>query len=171
MDKKKQLEELKSRKDKFEYKGNLIEYQLLGNRNNEERYMTYEVDPFNQYQNFLYKRALFGLKIYSQEEISAMNKEKRIRISKVHRKTQRILNVYKQEVVNMLSNNIFKKLFPASSITKALLGKLDFVDNDFISTLDFKTLGITKDHIVNRMIQERILPKNFYELKSITLHD
>jgi hypothetical protein len=133
--------------------------------------MDYEIDPFNQYQNFLYKRALFGLKIYTPEELDAMKKEKRARINKIQRKTQKTLNVYKQEIVNSLTNNIFQRYFPNSPITRALLGEFNFTDYEYVNTLDFKALGIGKEHIVNRLIREKILPKNFYELKSVTIHD
>lgn len=171
MNKISELEGLKNRKDKFEYKGKLEEFQQLGSLNKGKKYVEYEVDPFNQYQNFLYKRALYGLKVYNDQEIKLMKKEKRARINKVQRKTQRVLNVYKQEVVNKLTNNIFQKFFPNSPITKALMGEFNNTDSEFINTLDFKTLGISKEHIINRLMQEKILPKNFYELKSITLND
>jgi hypothetical protein len=171
MDKIKGLEEIKNRKGKFEYKGKLEEFQQRGSENNGKRYMEYEIDPFNQYQNFLYKRALFGLKIYTPEELDIMKKEKRARINKIQRKSQRILNVYKQEIVNKLTNNIFQRYFPNSPITKALMGEFNFTDAEHVNTLDFKELGISKEHIVNRLIQEKVLPKNFYDLKSVTLHD
>jgi hypothetical protein len=165
------LEEIKNRKDKFEYKGKLEEFQQHGPTNKGRRYMDYEVDPFNQYQNFLYKRALFGLKIYTPIELDTMKKEKRARISKIQRKTQKVLNVYKQEIVNQLTNNIFQRYFPNSPITRALIGEYNFTDYEYVNTLDFKALGIGKEHIVNRLIREKILPKNFYELKSVTIHD
>ena len=171
MNKIKGLEEIKNRRGKFEYKGKLEEFQQHGSSNKGKRYMEYEVDPFNQYQNFLYKRALFGLKVYTSEELQIMKKEKRARINKIQRKTQRILNVYKQEVVNKLTNNIFSKYFPNSPITRALIGEFNFTDPEYVNTLDFKALGIGKEHIVNRLIQEKVLPKNFYDLKSVTLHD
>ena len=171
MNKTKGLEEIKTRKDKFEYKGKLEEFQQHGPTNKGRRYMDYEVDPFNQYQNFLYKRALFGLKIYTPIEVDAMKKEKRTRICKIQRKTQKILNVYKQEIVNQLTNNIFQRYFPNSPITRALLGEFNFTDYEYVNNLDFKALGIGKEHIVNRLIREKILPKNFYDLKSVTLHD
>lgn len=171
MDKIKGLEEIKNRRSKFEYKGKLEEFQQRGPENKGKRYMEYEIDPFNQYQNFLYKRAMFGLKIYTPEELDAMKKEKRARINKIQRKTQKVLNVYKQEVVNKLTNNIFQRYFPNSPITKALMGELNITDSEYINTLDFKALGIGKEQIVNRLIQEKILPKNFYDLKSVSLHD
>lgn len=165
---------MKSRRqgeEKYEYRGSLEEFQLYGSQINDKRYAEYEVDPFNQYQNFLYKRALFGLKMYSPEEIQQMTDARKSRIVKLHRRSQKILNIYKQEAVNKITNNLFVKYFPNSPITKALVGELNFTDPEFVNKIDFKMLGISKENIINRLIQEKILPKNFYDLKSITLHE
>ena len=156
---------------KFVYRGNLEGLQQYGSQINGQRYMDYEVDPFNQYQNFLYKRLLYGLNMYSQEEVLVMPITKRQRILKNQRKAQKTLNVYKQEIVNKISNNFFQKYFPESPITKALVGEFNFTDEDFINKFDFKSLGITKKSIIDRLIQAKLLPNNFYELKGITLHE
>jgi hypothetical protein len=156
-----QLEELKEK---------LEAYQLHGTQINNRRYAEYEIDPFNQYQNFLYKRALFGLKMYSTEEVEAMQEKKKARINKIHKKTQKVLNLYKQEIVNAITNNIFTRFFPSSPITQALVGQYTFTDPEYKNSMDFRQLGISKQAIVDRLIREKILPTNFYELKSITLH-
>jgi hypothetical protein len=39
-------------------------------------------------------------------------------------------------------------------------------DPEYISTLEFKDLGISKKDIVIKLIQEKVLPNNFYELKA-----
>jgi len=158
-------------REKYQYVGSLEDFQLYGSQINDKKYTEYEVDPYNQYQNFLYKRALFGLKMYSPEEIAQMTAERKSRIVKLHRRAQKILNVYKQEVVNQFTNNIFTKYFPNSSITKALTGELNFTDPEYINKMDFKFLGISKESVINKLIREKILPKNFYELKSISLHE
>lgn len=155
----------------FEYQGKLEEFQLNGSKHKGKRYTEYEVLHLNEYQNFLYKRAMMGLKIYSPEELSSMHEEKKKRIKKVFNRTQRVLNIYKQEVVNRLTNNIFITLFPNSPITKALTEDLCYTDPEFVNTLDLRTLGLTKRNIVDRLIESKILPKNFYELNSVTLHE
>jgi len=155
----------------FEYQGKLEEFQLKGSNHKGKRYTNYEVEHFNEYQNFLYKRAVIGLKIYSPEELSSMEDKKKKRIRKIHNRTQRVINIYKQEVVNRLTNNIFIKLFPNSPITKALTEDLCYTDPEFVNTLDMKALGITKRNIIDKLIESNILPKNFYELKSVTLHE
>lgn len=165
------LEGLGKRADKFQYTGKLEDFQLHGAQVNGKKYISYEAGPFNEYQNFLYKRALMGLKIYSPEELSSMKEDKKARIKKIYSKTQKVLNVYKQEVVNRLTNNIFTKLFPTSPVTQALVNELTFTDSDFVNTLNFKVLNISKSDIIEQLINNRILPKNFYELKGVSLHD
>ena len=77
-----------TKKQKFEYSGKLAEYQLY----KQNTYTKYEVDQYSQYQNFLYKRALYGLKSLPVEEVEKMSEQKKIRINRVNRRAQRVLN-------------------------------------------------------------------------------
>lgn len=156
------------KKNNYEYSGKLEQYQLEGSTFNGKKYTSYEL---GYYQNFLYKRAMYGLKMYTDKEVSAMSAVNKSKIINLQKKTQRVLNIYKQEVVNKISNNIFTRLFPNSPITKALVGELTFTDTEFINTIDFKSLGITKELIINKLIKENILPHNFYELKNIKVNE
>lgn len=130
----------------------------------------YEQDPFNSRQNFLYKRALIGVGIYNKKEIDEMSNEKLKRINKIHRKTQTILNLWKQEVLIGKSNKLIAGLFsvPQYGLLKEILNDTA-IDKEFVCTLSFKDLGITKNSVINRLITEKILPKNFYELKPTEL--
>lgn len=127
----------------------------------------FEKDPFNTRQNFLYKRALLGVVVYSDQEIKEMSNEKLKRVNKIHRKTQTILNLWKQEILINKSNTMLKKAF--GDFQHAVILKEIFdtrqIDKEFICTLSFKDLGITKSDIINRLIVEKILPKNFHDLK------
>ena len=126
----------------------------------------YEQDPYNSRQNFLYKRALIGISVYGEKEISEMSNEKLKRVNKIHRKTQVILNLWKQELLISKSNRIIKDKFPDMKygIIKEIFS-YNAIDKDFVCTLSFKDLGITKAQVINRLIVEKILPKNFHELK------
>jgi hypothetical protein len=147
-------------KNKLEYKGKLEAYQLYrGNT-----YTEYEKDNYNGYQNHLYKRALYGLSAFTQDEIATMCSKKKQRVNKVYMKGQNVINLYKQKVTNAYSNFIFKTLFPESPLTQFFV-ETEETDAEFKNTLTFKQLGITKDQIVGIFITEGILPKNFYELK------
>lgn len=127
--------------------------------------MQYERDPYNSYQNFLYNRALFGLKVYEKEELDNMHWDKKKRIIKVHKRTQSLLNIWKQRITIELTNHLFRDRFPDSEITQDLIGKFGEVDPDFVNDIPFKLLRISKDDIVERLIEEGILPRNFRELK------
>ncbi len=148
------------------YSGSKSSYQTQGNNYRGRRYTQYERDPYNSYQNFLYNRALFGLSVYEKDELDKMHWDKRKRISRVHRRTQQMLNVWKQQIVNELSNHLFSTVFPDSYITEGLLKTHgNSVDPEFMNTIPFKLLKIGKDDIVDKLIEEGILPKNFEELK------
>jgi hypothetical protein len=120
---------------------------------------------YTDHQNFLYNRALHGLSIYSPEEVVIMAPEKRKRIIQMHKKTQKILNLWKQEIVNVLANKLFTDIFPDMEITKCLV---DFYgtngDPEYINNMSFKSLKISKEQIICYLIDKKILPKNFNEL-------
>jgi hypothetical protein len=144
---------------KLEYTGKIESYQLYrGNT-----YMEYEKDNYNNYQNHLYKRALYGLSAFSQEELATMCSKKKQRVSKVYMKGQNVINLYKQKLTNAYSNFVFKTLFPESPLTQFFM-ETEETDVEFKNTLTFKDLGITKDKIIGVFINEGILPKNFHEL-------
>lgn len=145
------------------YKGKLSDVQLNGSM---VRWRSeYEKDVFNERQNFLYRRALFGLSVYSQEEIRQMHSQKRKRIIKVHNKTQEVLNIWKQQMMNEITNQWMKKVFWNSSVVKKLIEEFgNDTDPAYISRVKFKDLGIDKTQVVEKLIQEKLLPSNFYEL-------
>ena len=126
----------------------------------------FEKDAFNVYQNFLYKRAMFGLSVYSPEELEKMNPDKRNRVQKVHLRCQYVLNIWKQQICNQFTNNLLRTFFPTRDEAKLFFVKhAETVDPMFKNTLNFKDMGVRKEHIVQKLIQEGVLPKNFYSLK------
>lgn len=125
----------------------------------------FERDAFNPYQNFLYKRALFGLGVYDKEELEKMRPEKKARIQKVHVRCQSVLNLWKQQLCNVFTNNLLQKLFPKRELAQLFfVTHKETVDPGFLSTLNFKDLGVSKKQIVDKLVSEGILPKNFYSL-------
>jgi len=126
----------------------------------------YEQDVFNEYQNFLYRRLLYGITIYTPSEVKKMPDKTKNRIISDYRKCQEVLNIWKQQMTNAYTNIIFKTLFPSTK-----LGKLFYVthenstDTEFKNTLPFKSYKLTKIEISKKLIDEGLLPKNFYELK------
>jgi hypothetical protein len=125
---------------------------------------SYEIDGYNQYQNYLYKRALYGLSSLTEQELATMCSKKRQRIINVYKRAQVVLNKLKQEATISYSNFIFKTLFPNSPITEFLLAD-NHTDDKVINTLNFKDLGIDKKQIITIFMAEGVLPKNFLSLE------
>jgi len=140
-------------------KQQIKDYQL----NAGKTYMNYETDGYSQYQNYLYKRALYGLDALSEQELATICSKKKQRVVNVYKRAQVTLNKFKQQVTIQYSNFVFKTLFPNSPITSILLADTE-VDESFKNTLTFKELGINKDQIITIFINEGILPKNFLSL-------
>jgi len=130
----------------------------------EREIMIYEQDEFNTYQNFLYKRVLFGLSMYEPDQLKTMHFEKKKRISKVHIHAQQVLNLWKQQVCMIVSNGLLRELSCTSKLVKEIIDSTT-TDLYFTNALRFKDFGITKKQIVNKLIKEGVLPGNFYELK------
>jgi hypothetical protein len=125
--------------------------------------VSYEMDGYNQYQNYLYKRALHGLSALTEKELATMCSKKKQRIINVYKRAQVVLNKLKQQATINYSNFIFKTLFPNSPITDFLLAD-EYTDDKVINTLNFKDLNIDKKQIISIFIAEGVLPKNFLSL-------
>ena len=134
-------------------------YQLSAGK----MYMQYETDGYSQYQNYLYKRALYGLSALSEQELATMCSKKKQRVINVYKRAQVVINKLKQEFTIQYTNLLFQKLFPNSPLTDALLAHSE-TDDKFKNTLTFKDLGIEKKDIISIFISEGILPKNFLSL-------
>ena len=126
-------------------------------------YVQYEQDKYSTYQNYLYKRALYGLEALDEKELATMCGKKKQRILNVFKRAQTVLNVFKQKRTIEYTNRFFEALFPKSLLTRALV-QLNETDEKFKNTLTFKDLNITKDDIISIFIAEGILPKNFLSL-------
>jgi hypothetical protein len=142
-------------------KQNIKEYQL----NAGKTHTIYEQDSYSNYQNYLYKRALYGLSSINQEELDIMCSKKKQRIINVYKRAQVVLNTLKQQATISYTNFLFKTLFPKSPITQFLLSETE-TDTTFKNTLNFKDLGIDKSQIISIFIAEGVLPRNFLSLEA-----
>jgi len=157
------ISQVSNREERVNYKGKFSSLQEFGNSYKGKTYTKYESDVFNKYQNFLYKRALYGLKMYDDSEINIMHWQKIKRIRKVNKRTQRIINIWKQELTNSYTTSFFEQIFPKSPITKGLQ-ETNYTDPEFNCKLSFKDLGVKKENVIKKLHSEGVLPKNFYEL-------
>jgi len=128
------------------------------------KYQEFEKDKYSPYQNYLYKRALYGLDSLSVEELNTMCSKKRSRIVNVYNRGQLVVNKYKHQVTKKLTDKLLGSLFPNSSLISEIINCED-IDNNYKNTLTFKDLSIEKDMIVELFISEGILPKNFLSLE------
>ena len=142
------------------FKKDVKNYQL----NVSKSYLQYEQDKYSEYQNYLYKRALYGLNSLTEQEIVTMCSKKKQRIVNVYKRAQLVLNKLKQDITISYSNFIFKTLFPNSPITEYLLSDTE-TDSAFKNILTFKDLDINNDKIITIFMSEGILPKNFLSLE------
>jgi hypothetical protein len=157
------IKTLKERVEKTTYTGTFKDFQAFGSSFKGERYADYEKSPYNELQNFLYKRALFGLKIYSDQNAKELHWQKRQRIQKVHKRAQKELNIWKQEKMISITNKVFD-IFRRSSFAKEVIDIYSDPDPKFISKASFKELSLSKEDVINRLLSRGILPKNFKTL-------
>jgi len=148
------------------YSGKFSDHQVNGNNISSKRYGKVEYESLSEYQSFLYNRALFGISVYSTEELKNMRWDKRKRIMKVHKRAQIVLNIWKQQIVNHLSTHLFTSIFPSTPLTESIINTTDDIDPDYVNRMSFKALRITKTQIVSKLVAEGILPPDFYELKT-----
>jgi hypothetical protein len=115
-------------------------------------------------QNYLYRKAIMGLKGIPPNLINKLSYEQKRDIERLAKKVQRILNIWKQEICINRTNTIFKELFPNTLFTNTLINDFSKPDIKYFNTLDFKVLGIKKEDIIAKLIENHCLPLNFYEL-------
>jgi hypothetical protein len=143
------------RYQKIEYSGPLSEYHT-----ERESYRTKSLTP---QQKTMYERTVFGISTIDKKELQKMSPDEIKRIKEQHAKCQNELNIWKQQLVNSISNQIFMRYFPKSPFTKTLTEKYpNVVDPGFVSTISFKVLGIKRADIIQKLMKSGILPKDFY---------
>jgi len=118
----------------------------------------------NAHQHFLFKRVLHGLKMYNNEDINLMHWDKKRRIIKVWKRSQLVINEWKQLLSYKDSNKIFS-IFTNSKLGKELVNVPFMYMPDYINKLSFKTYGIGYEHLIVKFISTGLLPKNFLKLK------
>lgn len=159
---------LKSSSEKVFSTTNMQQYRLYGDLKSKKYYLPrqeYTQSPYNKVQNFIYKRTLCGLSIYTKQEIKEMTKQERKEISSTHKKAQKEINILKQQLLIRKTNKFFD-LFPNSPLAKSILNNSE-VDITFKYRVSFQELKLSKDDIVKVLHEKAILPDNFYDIKSV----
>jgi hypothetical protein len=120
----------------------------------------------NKTQNFYYKRAILGLRIYNQEELSMITHQKKERIKKVYRKSQNVLQVLRYRKLIEQSNTVLSMFFTRGNMFNELMKEnSNFITSDMRVTITDKQLGLTKDEIIVALLESGVLGPNFLNLK------
>lgn len=124
----------------------------------------YEKDPFNPLQNKLYKEVVYGLSSYSASELKMLSLCDKLKIKHLNNLAQRVLNVWKQELIASSVDDFLLSLFPRSQTIKKFVAlSNNYTDQRVVNTCSFSELGITKKDIALKLISAGLLPKNFFE--------
>jgi ribosomal protein S19 len=127
------------------------------------KYQQLEFQSFNTTQQKIYNEVVYGLSSFTEKELSEMSKTKKRKIAEKFEKAQRLLNYWKQEIINETVDNFLTKLFPKSTITKTFVDTKG-VDIHVKNKSSFKDLKITRVMIASKLIEFNILPLNFFDL-------
>ena len=120
----------------------------------------------NKTQNFYYKRAILGLRVYTPEQLSMITKEKKDRIKRVHKKAQSVLQVLRYQKLVQTSNDTLNTFFSRGNIYTQLMSEsVTFISPDLRVTQDDQQLGITKEDILSVLLESGVLGPNFLNLK------
>jgi hypothetical protein len=127
------------------------------------KYQHSETKHFTLLQQEMYNKIVYGFSAYTKEEIQQMSKTSKFNITVTYTKAHRILNRWKQELINEKIDSLLMKLFPNSPIIKQMTAVKGYDDNLTVNTT-FKDLGITREAIANKLMEYGFLPNNFYQL-------
>jgi len=99
---------------------------------------------------------------YSKEEYNKFSKDKKVKITKIWRRSQRLVNNYKNVVSNFYGNMIFANFKVLDFITTL---PCSHIDNTIVNINNLKELGIDYDDVILLYIKNNLLPVDFYKNK------
>mgnify|MGYP003626549741 CR=1 FL=1 len=150
---------------RYHYFGLFEEYQL----HPQSILNNFKYTKLNSYQHFLFKRVLHGLNVYTKDEVEKLHWDKKRRISKVWRRSQREINVWKQMICNKKVNDYFRRTFKGPTVESILSIPATEVLDDYNNRVTFKELSITYEDVILLFMSKGLLPKNYLTLKANTI--
>jgi hypothetical protein len=148
----------------YEEKG-LSDIQLNGNKLNGISYQSIGSAVFNTQQNKLYKRLIYGVEAMSKSELVELSTAEIRQINRDHRRAAKILNAWKNQIVASYIDKLFGELFWHSTIAESMI-KFSKEDDyeDLENTLTFKELGLSKKQVATKLIENGLLPVDFFQM-------
>ena len=121
----------------------------------------------NQTQKLLFNICLHGENACDDEVKKDLSVADYHKIRNKFRKAQIAINRLKQERVNEWANAFMQHFFPKTELTQVFTVKYgDAVDLNKVCPMSFKDLGISKEDIIEKLMDSGVLPKNFYGINS-----
>ena len=139
--------------------------QLYGNSHKDTHYQRIAPPHFNSVQQFMYRKALYGLAVYEQHEISKMSRQEKFSIIKMQKKAQKVINIFKIDTINAQLRTFFGKYFHNSSQAKEFMDE-KYTSYSEVCNIDFRDLGINKHMIAKKLVENDVLPLDFFQLKT-----
>lgn len=132
----------------------------------------FEKDQFTAIQNYHYKLAVYGLSSVKPEDLKKMSKNQLKYARTLFIKAQRELNRMKNERLDIIFEKMMPRLFhkqgqSLSSLQKSPIARTLMTDcsdeyDNVKNTLNFDTLGISKEMIVRRLVNAKILKPGLF---------
>lgn len=141
-------------------KSSFISYDEVNQKQNQKYKDFFEM---NIIQRNMYRRLFYGLQAYSNQEVQSFTKKDIIAISHDHNKAQNIINSLKYDRLYNDVNKLLAVIFPHV--------KLDFYkDGHDVILPSLKSLKITTVDIIDKWIEYKLLPNNFYSINTDNLN-
>lgn len=119
-------------------------------------------------QNRMYKQCLYGLKLFTQQELSQLSTYQKAEIKTRFDKTQTLINLSKHlntaKLVKSVITRTWNKLGDNISWFINYATELELEDNCLINPLPLSLIG-GKNVLVEELIARKILPEDFHNLK------
>jgi hypothetical protein len=128
-----------------------------------EKVQEIETPVFNEKQQRMYSEALYGTTIYTEAFVNKMPKRVLVKIITRCEAVQKVINRWKQEIVNHKVDCLLTGLFPKSPIVKQMVGIE--ADDTVKCYLSLKDLGLDQVKVAQKLVSLNLLPENFFDLK------
>jgi len=139
-------------------KSSFISYEpLVQQTTNTQKINKPRFYEMNDLQKSMYRRLLYGLTAYSQEEILTMSPSVIFNINKDHHRAKELLNILKYDLVYGHYNKFLSVIFPKINFSY-------YKDGQDVSLPTLKELKISTLDVVDCWVKGKLLPLNFYNL-------
>jgi hypothetical protein len=111
-----------------------------------------------------YRLALYGIAACTPEEVAQLTFLEKKQIISTQQKVQSVLDKLKQKVAHLTLKMVLNQVFINSSLVQDLANYEDYLDEEQKNIMSFRELGISKDMIIDTLIENNLLPLNFRQV-------